>query len=57
MVVGELHLDVGLVLAAGVGQQALQLDHGLARQDDFLFGHFDIERGAGKGQAVAVGGH
>jgi hypothetical protein len=42
---------------AGVRQQALQLDHGLARQDHFLLGHFDIQRGAGKGQAVAVGGH
>ncbi|MNZ96899.1 hypothetical protein D3C78_1161140 [compost metagenome] len=56
LVVGELHLDVGLVVAAHVGQQALQLEHGLARQDDFLLGHFDVERGAGKRQAVPVGG-
>ncbi len=45
-----------LVLATRITQQALQLDHGLARQDDFLLGHFHIQRGAGKGQAVAVGG-
>jgi hypothetical protein len=56
LVVGELHFDVRLVLATRIRQQALQLDHGLARQDDFLLGHFHIQRGAGKGQAVAVGG-
>jgi hypothetical protein len=52
LVVGELHLD----RAVGVRQQALQLEHGFARQDDFLFGgHFDVERGSSEGQAVAVG--
>jgi hypothetical protein len=50
-------MAMGLVVALGVGQQALQLQHGLARQDHFLLGHFHVERGAGKRQAVAVGGH
>ena len=30
--------------------------HGLARQDDFLLGHFHIQRRRRKRQAVAVGG-
>ena len=42
--------------AFGIREQALQLDHGFARQDDFLLGHFHIQRGRGKSQAVAVGG-
>ena len=48
---------MGLVLAAGIRQQALQLQHGLARQDHFLLGHFHVQLAACKGQAVAVSGH
>ncbi|MPM16069.1 hypothetical protein SDC9_62443 [bioreactor metagenome] len=51
LVVGELHLDG----AVGVRQQALQFQHGLARQNHFLLGHFHVERGAGECQAVTVG--
>ena len=53
LVVGELQLQ----RLVAVAQQALQFEHGLARQDDFLLGHFNIQLGAGKGQAVAVSRH
>jgi hypothetical protein len=53
LVVGELHLDG----AIGIAEQALHLDHGLARQDDLLARHLDIQRGGRERQSVAVGGH
>jgi hypothetical protein len=35
LVAGEAHLDRGVLVL----EQALQLEHGLARQDHFLLGH------------------
>ena len=52
LVVGKLHVD----RAFGIAQQALQLQHRLARQDHLLPGYFDVQRGRGKGQAMAVSG-
>ena len=58
LVAGELHLDDGLVVTAGIAEQTLQFQHGLARQNHFLLdGHVHIQRGAGPGQTVTVSGH
>jgi hypothetical protein len=54
LVVGKAHFD-GRVF---VLQQALQFQHGLARQDDLLLaGHVGFQLGLAQRQAVAVGGH
>jgi hypothetical protein len=46
-----------MLIVVAVLQQLVQLQDGLARQDDFGLGQGGFHVGAGKGQAVAVGGN
>src|ERR1035437_6418742 len=53
LIVGKAHFD----RAFGVAEQALQLQHGLARQDHFLLRYFHVQRGRSERQPVTIRGH
>ena len=53
LVRGEAHLDRRVVVL----QQALQLEHGLPRQDHLLLRDLGLQRGLGERQPMPVGGH